>query len=71
MKELKDDPIAKFMSAKVHTCKANHSLMEAATLLSEFRIRQLPVVDDDGVLVGYLNRTDIKKAIADVLGLSA
>lgn len=70
VKELQNDPISKFMSSKVHTCKADHSLMEAATLLSEFRIRQLPVVDDKGILVGYINRTDIKKAIADVLGIS-
>lgn len=67
IKELENDPITKFASTKVHTIKETHSIMEAAALLSEFHIRQLPVVDDEGKLVGYLNRTDIKKAIGDVL----
>ena len=67
---VKDEPISKFMSKHVYTTKAEHSIMEAAALLSEFRIRQLPVVDEAGTLVGYINRTDIKKAIGDVLGLT-
>jgi len=69
IKEVENHHVSKFMSTHVHTTKASHTLMEAATLLSEFHIRQLPVVDDNGVLVGYLNRTDLKRAIGDVLGL--
>ncbi|MDP2642350.1 MAG: CBS domain-containing protein [Candidatus Peregrinibacteria bacterium] len=65
--ELANDPIMNFASKKVHTIKQTHSMMEASTLLSEFHIRQLPVVDDDDKLIGYLNRTDVKKAIGDVL----
>lgn len=68
--EVADSPIVDFMSEKVHTVRAEQSLMTAATLLSEFKIRQLPVVDEDGKLVGYINRTDIKKAIGDVLSLT-
>lgn len=70
IEELKDRPVADFMSTSVHACHADHALMEAATMLSEFRIRQLPVIDKSGVLVGYINRTDIKKAMADVLSLN-
>lgn len=69
VKEIKDDPVSNFMSKHVHTTQAKHSIMEAATLLSEFQIRQLPVVDEFGNLVGYLNRTDIKKAIGDAIGV--
>ena len=54
----------------VHTIKPDHTLIEAATLLSEFHIRQLPVVDQDGILIGYINRTDIKRAMGEVLGLT-
>jgi len=68
--ELQNDPISKFISKEVHTSKADHSIMEAATLLSEFHIRQLPVVDDNGILVGYINRTDIKLAIGAILGIN-
>lgn len=68
--ELQNDPISNFMSTALHTCKADHFIMEVATLLSEFHIRQLPVVDENGVLVAYINRTDIKRAIGDVLGIN-
>lgn len=64
-----NDAVEKFMSSPVHTCKETHSIMEVATLLSEFNIRQLPIVNDDGVVVGYISRTNVKKAIADVLGI--
>ncbi|PJA45248.1 hypothetical protein CO174_04045 [Candidatus Uhrbacteria bacterium CG_4_9_14_3_um_filter_50_9] len=67
--ELADDPIERFMTKQVHSIHPESTLMEAAATLSEFRIRQLPVVDDDGYLVGYLNRTDIKKAVAEILGI--
>jgi len=60
------DPIGKFMCRRVHTIKPSDSLMEAATTLSEFHIRQLPVVDDNNFPIGYINCSDIKKAIGDV-----
>lgn len=65
--EVLDDPITNFMTEHVHTVKPETSLMSAATLLSEFRIRQLPVIDEEGTIVGYINRTDIKRAIAYVV----
>ncbi|OGH82238.1 MAG: hypothetical protein A3F93_01620 [Candidatus Magasanikbacteria bacterium RIFCSPLOWO2_12_FULL_34_7] len=67
--EIKDEPVSKFMTKSVHTCNSSDSLMEAAIILSEFKIRQLPVVDENNKLVGYINRTDIKRAIGDVLNL--
>lgn len=70
VKEVMHEPITKCMTKNVHTVIASDSLMKAATLLSEFKIRQLPVVDGNGVLVGYINRSDIKRAIGDILGLS-
>lgn len=71
IEQLANDPIEKFSTKQVHATKMSHTLMEAATLLSEFNIRQLPVTDDTGKLVGYLNRTDMKKAIGEVLGLDS
>lgn len=69
VKDVADMPITKCMTDKVHTVKSEDTLMEATVILSEYGIRQLPVVDDKGVLIGYVNRTDIKKAIAEVLGV--
>jgi CBS domain-containing protein len=69
IQELKDHLIKDFMTPKVHVVHPESSLMEAATLLAEFRIRQLPVVDKEGKLVGHLSRTTIKQAIGNVLGI--
>lgn len=69
IRELADHPIKKFMTARVNTIRPDHTIMEASALLSEHKIRQLPVVDSDGNLVGYINRTDIKRAIGEVLGI--
>ena len=65
--QLAKHPVSKFMTKKVVTVREDHPLIEAATKLSEFHIRQLPVVDDKQNLVGYINRTDIKRAIGDAL----
>ncbi len=70
IQEVQDNPITKFMTMKVLTVMATDSIMEASTLLSEFRIRQLPVVNDEKKLVGYINRTDIKRAVGEALGIS-
>ena len=66
VKEVGDQPVTKSMSAKVQTIQPTHTLIEAVTLLSEHRINQLPVVDDQGRLIGYIGRSNIKKAIGDV-----
>lgn len=69
VKTLSDNPIAKFMTAKIHTVYPQTSIMEAAALLSTFRIRQLPVVNTKKELIGYINRTNIKRAFGDILGI--
>lgn len=66
-----DHPISHFMTTRVHTIQPSHTIMEVATRLSEYRIRQLPVVDDHGVLVGYIGRTKVRQAIVDALGTSS
>lgn len=67
--ELADIPVSTFMTTPVQTVNPDDSLMQAATILSESHIRQLPVVQKDGELVGYLNRTDMKLKIAELLGV--
>lgn len=65
--EVADDPVAKAMSGGAHTIKKEHTLIEAAILLTEKSVRLLPVVDEDDTLIGYINRTHIKNAIGDIL----
>lgn len=66
-KEVANDPISEFMTDNVHSTTPDSTLMSAAALLSEFKIRQLPVVDKNNKLVGYINRTDIKRAMGEIL----
>lgn len=67
--ELADIAVSTFMTTPVQTVSPDDTLMQAATILSESHIRQLPVVQADGMLVGYLNRTDMKLKIAELLGV--
>lgn len=66
-RQVANDPIGKFITKRVHTISKESSMMETATTLSEYHVRQMPVVDEKGYPVGYINCSDIKKAIADVL----
>ena len=67
VKDTSEIQVKEFMTKTVHTVKEAHTLVEAATLLAEHGIRQLPVVNEQNEMVGYINRTDIKRAIGDVL----
>lgn len=69
VREVANVPITNFMTKKVHTCKEDHSLTEAAILLAEHRIRQLPVVNEDGVFLGSITRTEVKKAMGRILDI--
>ncbi len=53
----------KMMSKNVITVKPAESLERAATLMVNNNINRLPVVDDDGALVGIVSRRDIMKHI--------
>lgn len=68
---VQDDAIERFMTEEVKTIQQHGSLIEAVAMLSEFHIRQLPVVDAQNKLIGYLNRTDIKRAVGKVLGIAS
>lgn len=70
IKEVANDQIEKFMTKNVHMAHPNDTLMEAAAILAEHGIRQLPVSDDNGKFIGYINRTDIKRAIGNVLDIN-
>lgn len=66
-RQIANDPIGKFITKRVHTISRDSSIMETATTLSEYHVRQMPVVDEKGYPVGYINCADIKQAIYDVL----
>ena len=53
-------PVAKIMTADVHTCAAGDSVSELMALMTERRIRHVPVVAD-GKLTGIVSIGDVVK----------
>lgn len=66
-----DDDVEKSLGSDVAHVMEEHpvtiaphaSIEHAATLMHEHRVSRLPVVDDEGVLVGILARGDVVRAI--------
>jgi CBS domain-containing protein len=60
------DPVTSVMTAEVHTCVPGVQLTELARLMTDQRVRHVPVVEDD-VLVGIVSIGDVVKARLDEL----
>ena len=56
--------VQEVMTAKVITISPDKSLRDAAHLMHDKRIRRLPVVNDQGQVVGILTRGDIVREMA-------
>lgn len=57
------DTVGQVMSFPPITAKTDDEVDEVAKILDERRIKRLPVVDDDGKLLGIILRADIVRAI--------
>jgi CBS domain-containing protein len=55
------------MSSPLITVKAIDSVDTAAAAMAKNRIKRLPVVEEDGSIVGILSATDIAKKLAKIL----
>jgi CBS domain-containing protein len=53
--------VAEAMSRRVCTCKPSHTLRSAMDLMVTHQVRRLPVVGDDGALVGIVSLADIAR----------
>jgi CBS domain-containing protein len=62
-----ETPVRELASTDVVTADPQQSLEDAARLMAKHQIRRLPVVEDDGVLVGMLSQADIAQAGHDQL----
>jgi CBS domain-containing protein len=60
------DPVSSVMTAEVHTCVPGASVHDLAQMMTDRRIRHVPVVDD-GALVGIVSIGDVVKARLDEL----
>lgn len=57
-----DGPVSAIMTADVHTCTAQDSVQSLMTVMTEQRIRHLPVVDERGALAGIVSIGDAVKS---------
>jgi CBS domain-containing protein len=62
-----DTTVGEIASKDVVTVDPQQSLEEAARLMAEHQIRRLPVVEEDGGLVGILAQADIAQTGEDAL----
>jgi CBS domain-containing protein len=60
------DPVTSVMTAEVHTCVPHVQLTDLARLMTDERVRHVPVVEDDA-LVGIVSIGDVVKARLDEL----
>ncbi len=56
--------VADAMARNVKTCRQTDTTGSAGTVMREARIRRLPVVNDDGRLVGLLSLADLAREAA-------
>lgn len=53
--------VADTMTKQVKSCRARDSVAEAEKIMSEARIRRLPVVSDEGALLGVITLADLAR----------
>lgn len=64
---LLDMPVSQVMTADVRTCKPSDQAGDLRVTMIDYRIRHLPVVDDDGALAGIVSIGDVvKSAISEL-----
>jgi CBS domain-containing protein len=62
-----DTPVAQIAAKELVTVDPQQSLEEAARLMAEHQVRRLPIVEEDGRLVGILAQKDLADAGHDTL----
>ncbi len=60
-----DAPVEAFMNTKPNTLRLEQTVLDALVLMQSRRFRNVPLVDDDGRLVGVVRQVDILKFFAE------
>lgn len=66
-KKPEDIAAKNIMSSPLITVKAYDSIDTAAQAMTKNKIKRLPVLEDDGSIVGMISSTDIAKKLAKIL----
>ena len=61
------DQVGQIMSTPAITIKSTFDVRDAARVLDSHRIKRLPVVDDEGKLIGVICRADIVRAMGKTM----
>ena len=56
-----DKKISDYMTTGVYTCKEEDSIKTVMEIMTSRRIRHLPVVGDDGAIIGMISIGDVVK----------
>jgi acetoin utilization protein AcuB len=67
----KSPTVGDYMSPDVFSANASDSLRSITVIVQIRKIRHIPVVDDDGKLVGIVTDRDLKRALPSPLSPSA
>lgn len=59
----KNEVVGQIMTNKVHVATAEQPITELVSLMSDRRLHQIPVVNDDNVLIGIITQTDMIAAL--------
>lgn len=59
-------PVSTYMTSEVVTAAAGDSIREAADRMITYGIHHLPVVDDDGSVIGIVTTTDLAAYLSNV-----
>jgi CBS domain-containing protein len=65
--DLLDQPVSSVMTAEVHTCAPSVGVQDLARMMTDRRVRHVPIVDDGGQLIGIVSIGDVVKARLDEL----
>lgn len=60
--------VSEVMTSPVVTATPNEGMVTALARMREFGIRRLPIVDEDGKLVGVLSNSNLIEELSDLLG---
>jgi CBS domain-containing protein len=63
-KPLQELRVSDAMAKQVQTCRPSDSLADAEKTMREARIRRLPVIGDEGALVGMISLADLAQEAA-------
>ena len=61
-----DSPVSAIMTTQVHTCDGGHHVTDLMQVMTDRRIRHVPVLED-GVLTGIISIGDVVKSRIDEL----